>query len=58
MSVPPPSTAADTEQPPVDAINTAIRQLMDRPASAERTEEYVRLLTLWAGALGDWDTAA
>ncbi|WP_329368659.1 hypothetical protein OG896_24370 [Streptomyces sp. NBC_00669] len=56
--MPPPSTAADTEQPPVDAINTAIRQLMDRPASAERTEEYVRLLTLWAGALGDWDTAA
>ena len=45
--MPPPSIAVDAPRP-VAAINSQIRQLMELPSSAERSEEYIRLLTLWA----------
>lgn len=50
MTVPPTLLAAETVRPTEAAINDQIRTLMNHPASAERTEEYVRLLTLWARA--------
>ncbi|MGX1514061.1 hypothetical protein [Streptomyces collinus] len=30
-----------------DAVNEAIRDLMDEPASAQRSERYARLLAVW-----------
>ncbi|MFD9903945.1 hypothetical protein [Streptomyces sp. NPDC059063] len=38
----------DGQAPPcLDAINTAIRRLMEQPVSERRAEEYRRLLWLW-----------
>ncbi|MEU4898949.1 hypothetical protein AB0B12_42670 [Streptomyces sp. NPDC044780] len=36
--------------PALDEINRRIRLLMDEPADKRRTEEYTRLLVLWAEA--------
>ncbi|WP_327154028.1 hypothetical protein OHU45_06835 [Streptomyces tubercidicus] len=52
----------DLRYPPPDAVNEAIRHLMERPASEDRAAKYVRLPVLWADATAatdsDWDTAA
>ena len=50
-----------SRRPAAAEVNAATRRLMDDPSSTARTEEYVRLLTLWAEATADrarWDTAA
>ena len=47
--------------PAPDEVNAEIRRLMDEPAGDRRSEEYVRLLTLWteaARASTAWTKAA
>lgn len=48
--------------PALTDVNDAIRRLMSRPADRSRTEEYGRLLKLWADACPQdgscWTTAA
>lgn len=34
-------------RPALDAVNDAIRRLMDEPADEDRAETYARLLVLW-----------
>ena len=47
--------------PALAEVNRAIRRLMEQPPGEKRTEEYVRLLALWAKATvtrNSWDKAA
>ncbi|MGP4000744.1 hypothetical protein [Streptomyces sp. 8N706] len=36
--------------PAPDEVNAEIRRLMEKPVGARRSEEYIRLLTLWTEA--------
>jgi hypothetical protein len=40
----------DPARPTADRINCLIRRLMGKPASRERTDEWQRLIVLWAEA--------
>ncbi len=36
--------------PGLEEVNTEIRRLMEEPVGVRRTEEYIRLLSLWTEA--------
>jgi len=46
--MPSPSSVAAPLRPDADAVNELIRRLMDQPSGEQRTQEYRRLLRLWA----------